>query len=652
MAVPNDEMETGGRMRRVRSAHERSRRFGLQSFTRPDYDLVSEAELARKLEENRIWTAQALPLVETLHKQIADSQSIVVLADAQGLVLHSTGDDGFLARAEKVALRPGANWAESHQGTNAIGTALVERSAGTICGDQHYLAAHRFMTCSSAPIFDAYGAIVGVLDVTGDCRGYHRHTLALVEMSVRMIEERLFADAFRDRLQVAFHPRPESLGTLHEGIAAFTFDGTFLSANRNARSLLNLSLDAPHTHTLSSLLGVTLGQLLDKTRAGVEGRVRLTPRNGGVVFARISSPRNATAANEQQAARPPAFVASTGAVLPAGGTANAPRLSDLDTGDARMSMVIAKVRRVIGKNIPVLITGETGTGKELLAQALHNESPRRHAPFVAVNCASIPETLIESELFGYEEGAFTGARRKGSAGKLIQANGGTLFLDEIGDMPYPLQMRLLRVLQERVVNPLGSAKSVSVDIAVVCATHRGLREMIDRNLFRQDLYYRLNGLVVKLPPLRERTDLAVIVERVLENESLAGDRGQRLSLSPDVMQLFEQCSWPGNVRQLDNLLRTAAVMVDPDGLIRRHHLPDDFFEDLAARHSTSIHGPEPAQSGSKLQEVAVSTIAAALALHDGNVSAAARALGVSRTTIYRKLPRPEARQPLEPDDDR
>jgi transcriptional regulator with PAS, ATPase and Fis domain len=190
------------------------------------------------------------------------------------------------------------------------------------------------------------------------------------------------------------------------------------------------------------------------------------------------------------------------------------RLASLDTGDPQVAAVIAKVRKVIGKDIPILITGETGTGKELLAQAIHNDSPRRDGPFVAVNCASIPETLIESELFGYEEGAFTGARRKGALGKLVQANGGTLFLDEIGDMPYPLQVRLLRVLQERIVNPLGSAKSIPVDISVVCATHRSLREMIAQNLFREDLYYRLNGLVVKLPPLRERTDLAVVIEKI------------------------------------------------------------------------------------------------------------------------------------------
>jgi transcriptional regulator with PAS, ATPase and Fis domain len=298
------------------------------------------------------------------------------------------------------------------------------------------------------------------------------------------------------------------------------------------------------------------------------------------------------------------------------------------------------VRKVLGKDIPILITGETGTGKELLAQAIHNDSPRRAGPFVAVNCASIPENLIESELFGYEDGAFTGARRKGAIGKLLQANGGTLFLDEIGDMPYPLQVRLLRVLQERVVDPLGSSKSIPVDIAIICATHRNLREMIVQNRFREDLYYRLNGLVVRLPPLRERTDLAIVIERMLQSVPSDEIAGAPLSLADDVKTLFEQCAWPGNFRQLGNLLRTAAAMVDDDGQIRREHLPDDFFDDLRSSSALAARAadyPLPLHDA-RMQDVQASAIAAAVARHNGNVSAAARALGISRNTVYRKMP--------------
>ncbi|AOJ17598.1 sigma-54-dependent Fis family transcriptional regulator [Burkholderia vietnamiensis] len=639
----------------IQKSHERSETFGLQASTRPDYDLLSGTALALKREQNRVLCVHAMPVMETLHEQIVNTQSMIVLTDAEGLILHSIGDDDFLRRAERVALRPGANWAENRQGTNAIGTALAELCPMVVHGDQHFLAANHFLTCSSVPILDPYGDAIGVLDVTGDHRSYHQHTMALAKMSVQMIENHLFTTTFQETLQVSFHGRPEFLGTLMEGIVAFTADGRFLSANRSAQFQLGMPLAALRAHTLASLFDVTSAQLIDRMRASTEPHVSLNLGNGAVVCARVQFRRASRAEGSRPAEVHDGGTAQAARPTAAQNAASLSRLSYLDTGDPQVAAVIAKVRKVIGKDIPVLITGETGTGKELLAQAIHNDSPRRDGPFVAVNCASIPETLIESELFGYEEGAFTGARRKGATGKLLQANGGTLFLDEIGDMPYPLQVRLLRVLQERIVNPLGSTKAIGVDIAIICATHRDLREMIAQNRFREDLYYRLNGLVVRLPPLRDRTDLAVVVQKMLQRETLSGPGRRPLSVAPDVMALFERCAWPGNFRQLANLLRTAAAMVDEDGEIRREHLPDDFFDDVrrepvpaANGHDAASLAAEPAPlaaaaaaaaaSDARLQDMAASAIAAALARHGGNVSAAARALGVSRNTIYRKMP--------------
>jgi transcriptional regulator with PAS, ATPase and Fis domain len=303
----------------------------------------------------------------------------------------------------------------------------------------------------------------------------------------------------------------------------------------------------------------------------------------------------------------------------------------LNTGDPQLAQALQRVGKLLGRDIATLILGETGTGKELLAQAIHNDSPRRSGPFVALNCAAIPETLIESELFGYDDGAFTGARRKGSVGKIVQAHGGTLFLDEIGDMPLQMQARLLRVLQERSVTPLGGNRVVRVDVAVVCATHRNLRELIAAGSFREDLYYRLNGLVVKLPPLRERTDLAAVVARMLQsqNESASPQR-----VGSDVMDLFNSYPWPGNLRQLANVLRTAAVLAEGEAEIRREHLPDDFLDECAAP-AKAQQAEAPANNPARLQQVTADAIALALAQHQGNVSAAARTLGVSRNTVYR-----------------
>jgi transcriptional regulator with PAS, ATPase and Fis domain len=336
--------------------------------------------------------------------------------------------------------------------------------------------------------------------------------------------------------------------------------------------------------------------------------------------------------------------------------------------------MVQKVQRVIDRDIPLLVLGETGTGKELLARAVHQDSSRARQAFVAVNCASIPESLIEAELFGYEDGAFTGARRKGASGRILQANGGTLFLDEIGDMPLALQARLLRVLQERCVTPLGSQKSITVDIAVIGATHRNLREMIDAGQFREDLYYRLNGLAVRLPALRDRCDLGAVARRIL----LAECPQDTPRISPSVMALFEAYGWPGNIRQLANVLRTAAVMAAGEPQITEQHLSDDFLEDVR-RVGSRVHGAAhgfapvaaqtpraelppggslPAAAGQPmasaieaargdavrdcavaltLGEAGVEMIRAALDAADGNISVASKRLGISRNTIYRKL---------------
>ena len=345
-----------------------------------------------------------------------------------------------------------------------------------------------------------------------------------------------------------------------------------------------------------------------------------------------------------------------------------------------MAAVLHKLQRVQGSDIPIMILGETGTGKDILAQAIHNDSVRARRPFVSINCASIPETLIESELFGYEEGAFTGAKRRGAPGKIQMAHGGTLFLDEIGDMPTQLQARLLRVLQERRVTPLGSGKEYEVDVMLICATNKNLKTLIAQGQFREDLYYRLNGLVVRLPGLRERSDFEVVANKILHN--LCSPQ-QHIRISPAVMKLFQRYRWPGNFRQLHNLLRTAVVMVGHSGDIEVEHLPDDFLDEVQ-QHLSAVEVPEPlpceaaalgmpletgvptsatpppatwfqanvqADTGHspvvnatapmpttapRLQDVALQAMTDALRQCQGNVSAAAKLLGVSRNTIYRK----------------
>jgi len=626
----------------IATSHQRSEQFGLCPDSRPDFNPIAGADLSQLVEHNRLLYSHAVPAMETLYQQIANTHNMVLLTDARGVIVHSLGDADFLEKANRVALTPGVAWSEESKGTNAIGTAIAERVPTTVHADQHFLSANHFLTCSAAPITDHRGNVVGVLDVSGDRRSFHKHTMALVRMSALMIENQMFAATFENAITLHFHTRPEFIGTLMEGIASFSPGGRFLAANRNGLFQLGLSYPALQAHTFSSLFGLPVSALYDHYRTAAPGLLDLCMHNGVRVCGRAEL-RLTNGVHVLTGAFDDAPHAA--ALLQPAAKAPTRRLSGLrylNTGDPQLEQVIDKVNRVLGRDVPILIMGETGTGKELLAQAIHNDSPRAQGPFVAVNCASIPETLIESELFGYEDGAFTGARKKGAVGRILQANGGTLFLDEIGDMPYPLQARLLRVLQERMVTPLGSGKSIPVNVELICATNHNLRRRIAEGLFREDLYYRLNGLVVKLPPLRERTDLETVVKKILASETDA-DGNSRHTISDEVLRLFRRHKWPGNFRQLTNLLRTAAIMAGEDDEISLRHMPDDFLDDIADAPGTPAPAAAPAAqpviaAGANLEEMELAAIVRSLEANGGNVSATARALGVSRNTIYRKLP--------------
>ena len=641
----------------IAASHARSRGFGLAPEQAPPFDPLSRAALADTIERNRVLHQHAMPVMESLYANIINTHSMVVLTDAHGMILHALGDDDFLQRANKVALAPGVDWSERTKGTNAIGTALAEGRATVVHADQHYLRANHFLTCSAVPIFDPLGKVCGALDVTGDFRSYHQHTMALVRMSGQIIENQLFADAYAESVRVHFYNRPEFIGTLMEGIAAFDMQGRFLAANRSAMQQFGLGAHALEAHSFSSLFGMPVSALFEHYRCWNPGPIQTRLHNGLIVHLRAqiqalnrwNTPGFAPPGSGPHGPAPHQAAPTTNARAPA------LHLADLDTGDAQLGAVIAKLRKVIDRDIPIMIVGETGTGKELLARAIHQDSARARAPLVAVNCASIPDTLIESELFGYVDGAFTGARKRGQPGKILAANGGTLFLDEIGDMPLALQARLLRVLQERVVTPLGGVHSLPVDVMLVCATHRNLQDLVAQGQFREDLYYRLNALVVHLPALRERTDLDGIIARILQAEP---DGGVPFALDPEVAAAFQRYRWPGNFRQLHNALRAAMVLADADHVLRRAHLSDDLARELfatppvtplpgnaplrsteAPRNTATASAADTTAEPASFEDAERALIERTLQAQGGNVSAAARVLGVSRSTLYRRLAR-------------
>ncbi|MEN9316317.1 MAG: hypothetical protein RIS35_2710 [Pseudomonadota bacterium] len=580
-------------------------------------DLLGQRGLSELKARHHALIAHSRPVMEHLFEQVRHSQSVVVLAGPCGTLMHTLGDPYFLSKAERVSLSCGASWHEAQRGTNAIGTALEEMRAVEIHGAEHYLERNGFLTCAAAPILSGTGRLLGVLDISGEHGRGSPHTLGLVDIAARMIENRLLAAASQPHLRIHLHAQPEGIGTVAESIVAVSGDGWVVGTNRRALAMLGLSASQVGAVRLEDLIDARAEELLARHHRRPGRPLQVRTRDGSLLFAQLHPDPAAVRARPQPAAES----------LPADA------LALLDTGDARWRSAAAQTRRILGRPIPLLIQGESGVGKELFARGAHESGPRRDGPFVAVNCAAIPETLIESELFGYAPGAFTGARREGRPGLLREAHTGTLFLDEIGDMPATMQARLLRVLQERQVVPLGGGRPVPVDFALVCATHRRLRDEVQAGRFRSDLYYRIDGLTIELPALRERTDFEALTESLL-----AGIEPEReIVAAPTLAAALARYPWPGNLRQYASMLRTACAMLDPDETVLDwRHLSEDFRGEL--QRAGAPHDPAgPERPPQNLEELSRAAIRQALESCRGNVSHAARVLGISRQTLYRKI---------------
>ncbi len=595
---------------------QRCRRLGLPEERTPAIEPVPEARLREMRDRNeRLWRLARAEL-EALAVDADASGSIVILTDDSGWILDATGHPQFLDKAGRVALRPGTCWNEAQVGTNAIGTAIVERRPVEVRGSEHYRAPHGILTCTATPIHDPYGRLVGVLDISGDSRAQHLHALGLVRMAVANIEHRYFDDGIDGCELLRLHRDPALLGSASEGLFAFR-GGKLVAANQAGLALVGIDRD--------DLGRVGYDMLFDDALARLRSEGAVRDRCGRVLYGKVDG----------DAARPGITIPLSPPRAPAP-RAPQPRAVVIDTSplfDAATAHALERARRVLDAELPVLIVGETGTGKEVFARALHARCARAGKPFIAVNCAALPEGLIESELFGYEEGAFTGARRQGSPGLLRQAQGGVLFLDEIGDMPLALQPRLLRVLQERELSPLGGGKPVKLDFALVCATHCDLDGAVESGRFRADLYYRIADHRVRLSPLRAVADRGLVVD------TLWSRMGHRRTLSHDAHAALAAYAWPGNWRQLVACLRTLVALSDDGSRIEPRDLPDYLqTADRDAPAATVTGGGGGIAPLGLLEETAMRD---ALAACDSNVARAARLLGVNRSTLYRRLGTPK-----------
>lgn len=608
------------------------RDFGLDPVRDEPVHILDSRELKDRQEPLESLRMIAQGEMATLYQQLSGSGFSVLLTDREGVVVDYLGDSTFSKAAREYGMVEGALWSEQYQGTNGMGTCAVERRPLLVHQHEHFLSRNIGLTCSAAPIFDHEGGLLAVLDASSFSHLAQQHTLVLVNMSAQMIENRAFLCNFRDHYALRFHSRPEFIGTLWEGALALNEEGQILAANRSALFQLGYKKPADLAGLqLRDLFNTGMDALLGRNNQGWLNPVALFEAKRGNRFFGLVQPPEA-----RSTVMPPGRVSRQPAIesLPAGDE-KIIRLSELQFGDQTMEHNVRCARRVIGRDIPILLLGETGTGKEVFAQGVHQEQPGGKRPFVAVNCASIPETLIESELFGYKSGAFTGANREGRRGKILQANGGTLFLDEIGDMPVMLQARLLRVLEEREVIPLGGETPVKVDIKLISATHRDLKELVASGQFREDLYYRLQGITLNLPPLRDRGDKRELINHILGLECV---EQENMGLSKGAMRQLESYAWPGNIRQLRNVLRTALALCDgPE--ITIYDLPQEICTQppQAETDSDSSDGGNAATPLSALEMAERETILLTLEKSRWNVTLAARNLKISRNTLYRKM---------------
>jgi transcriptional regulator of acetoin/glycerol metabolism len=602
--------------------------YALDPLTPKKATVVDRPELQARREQHGLLLSIARIELLSLRKRLHQNDFGIMLTDQDGVILHYVGDPGFAATAKRSGLREGAVWSERELGTNGMGTCIVEQRSVVIHQNEHFLAQNTELTCSATPIFDSQGKVVAALDISGSFNRAQTHTLALVEIAAQNIENRALLESCKRHYMLRFHRQQEFISTPGEGIVAFDDNGMIVGANRSALELLG----APDHR---ALCGQALEAVFDTTLAT---QMQLASRRAfrpAPLLARASQTRLWSAIQPPERELRAEHGRRDHVELPA--TSTCGPLAAMEYGDPQMANNVRIVRRVLDRNIPVLLLGETGTGKGCFAKAIHAASRRADKPFVTVNCAAIPETLIESELFGYKAGAFTGATREGHSGRVVQANGGTLFLDEIGDMPLPLQVRLLSVIEDREVIPLGASKAIPVDIRIISATHCDLLQQVRERRFREDLYYRLNGLSLRMPALRDRHDSRDLILNLIREESR--DRDTEIDINDAAMRRLLQSPWPGNIRQLRNVLRTMIAMSENDCLTLA-----DFDEEWLSA-GTSSAAPAVASDAIELDldgddvlgEAEREALRRVLECCRWNVSAAAVQLHVSRKTLYRKM---------------
>jgi sigma-54 dependent transcriptional regulator, acetoin dehydrogenase operon transcriptional activator AcoR len=637
-------------------AWQRCRRAGVDPRAGRSTRVLAADELERLLEKRRDLVEVARPFMNGLYRFVAGSGFVVLLCDERGYILETVGDPDVVHSEMQVNLERGALWSEEEIGNNGVGTSLFLRRPCQVSGPEHYCRKHHRWTCSGAPVFDEGGRMIGALEMSGPARAAHLHTLGMVVAAAEAIRQQLRVQSANHELTLLNNHLSNLFLSVSDAVVVVEADGRVRQVNPVAEKLLGPGA--------AGVVGRPFAELLDRS-GPLQGMLAEGRSFSDLELNLLVQPEPVRCLASARPIRDEAGAITGGVVFlnPARrinslvnrlSGAHATFTFDDIIGTARaLAEAVQLGIQAAGSESNVLLRGESGTGKEMFAQAIHNRSARRQGPFIAINCGAIPRELVGSELFGYDEGAFTGASRRGRPGKFELAAGGTLFLDEIGDMPLDQQVSLLRVLQDRAITRIGGSRTMLVDVRIIGATNKDLAQEIARGNFRQDLYYRLNVFSITLPPLRElREDIPLMFrtfhERLCRRLGVAA-----VPVDPEVIVRLQNYDWPGNMREFQNVVEKM-VSLPNRGRIGVDGLPAEILVSPASRGELEPLVPVPAGASGSLREHRArikrslaeqehERILRTMAEHGGNLSRTARALGISRTALYRKLGRGETR---------
>lgn len=618
----------------------RSRKYKVNPFEKKT-DILSPAKISALSKSNSRLIKTVRPYMERLYSIVEGSGYFLLLSDKDGYVLDLVGDENIIEQAKESLLVVGANRSETVAGTNAIGTCLAIRAPIQTWNGEHYVISHRHYSCSSGPIFDEAGNLLGCLNITGSDTEIHTHTLGMVLSAVDGITKELKIRKAYDEIKSMSAQRNSILETVTSGLILLNEKDQIIQLNGNAQRMLHLNGQIAIGKNINSIISIDEpNQIynfydLKSTYSDKETNVYFPGSHTAPVKFRISVNFVGEGSMHDRGTviRLDESKYINKLVNKVGGFKASYTFDSIIGSSPAVKGLISDCERAAKNSSNVLILGESGTGKELVAQSIHNGSYYWEGPFVAINCAALPKGLIESELFGYEKGAFTGASKEGNPGKFELADGGTIFLDEIGDMPLDVQATLLRVLQTKEVVRIGAKHTKKINVRIIAATNRNLIDDVESKTFRQDLYYRLNVLTIHVPPLRDRDDdICELADYFADTLNNPGNRTMRIA--PEVYPILKSYPWPGNIRELENAIERAINVTDSDE-IRPEHLPENILQpdsDLGVLHDS--FSPSAAYD---YTSNACNLIMSGLKRTNGNIKQAAELLGISRRTMYRKM---------------